>query len=253
MTVWVDAALGVLGALLLLRWGALVVLSAADWVIRFVRPLPTAPPSGAAWPAVAVIVPAFNEERVIDGTIDSLLRGDYPDLRVVVVDDGSTDGTWPRIQAWEARDSRVIGVRQHPNGGKAAALDAGVAAGGTDLVVTVDADTVLEPDAIRRLVAPFLHDPRLGAVAGNVKVGNRRGLVTIFQSIEYVTGLNLGRRTQHLLGCVTTVPGAAAAWRRAAIDAVGGVPGDTRVEDTDLTIAVGRAGWRVVYQPEAVA
>jgi cellulose synthase/poly-beta-1,6-N-acetylglucosamine synthase-like glycosyltransferase len=248
-----DAALFALGLALLARWGALVALSATDWAIRYARPLPGAPPSGVAWPPVAVIVPAYNEERVIDGTIASALAGDYPDLRVVVVDDGSSDATWERIVAWAARDPRVKGVAQRPNRGKAAALDAGIAACGTELVVTVDADTVLERDAVRRLIAPFLHDDRIGAVAGNVKVGNRRGLVTIFQSIEYITGLNLSRRTMHRLRCITTVPGAAGAWRRAAIAQVGGVPGDTRVEDTDLTIAIQRVGWRVVYQPDAVA
>ena len=96
-------------------------------------------------------------------------------------------------------------------------------------------------------------EPGLAAVAGNVKVGNRSGPLTILQSIEYVTGLNLGRRAQHVLGCITTVPGAAAAWRRTAIEAVGGVPDATRIEDTDLTIRVQRAGWRVVYEPRAVA
>ena len=253
MSAWLDFALAILGVALLVRWGALVALSVSDWVLRIVRPLPTAPPSGVAWPPVAVIVPAFNEERVIDGTIASVLSGDYPDVQVVVVDDGSADATWERIQAWAARDPRVVAVAQRPNQGKAAALDAGVAASEAAIVVTVDADTVLERDAIRRLVAPFLYDDRLGAVAGNVKVGNRRGLVSVFQSLEYVTGLNLIRRAQHRLGCITTVPGAAGAWRRVAVAEVGGVPGDTRVEDTDLTILVQRAGWRVAYQPEAVA
>lgn len=253
MSAWLDLALAVLGVALLLRWGALVALSIADWIWRIFRPLPTAPPSGVAWPPVAVIVPAFNEERVIDGTISSVLAGDYPDVRVVAVDDGSADSTWERIQRWAARDARVIGVAQRPNQGKATALDAGIAASEAAIVVTVDADTVLERDAIRRLVAPFLHDPRLGAVAGNVKVGNRRGLVSIFQSLEYVTGLNLIRRAQHRLGCITTVPGAAGAWKRAAIAEVGGVPSDTRVEDTDLTILLLRAGWKVAYQPEAIA
>jgi len=253
MSAWLDFALAVLGIALLARWGALVALSITDWVLRVFRPLPTAPPSGIAWPPVAVIVPAFNEERVIDGTIASVLAGDYPDVRVVVVDDGSADATWERIQAWAHRDPRVIGVAQRPNQGKAAALDAGIAACAQGIVVTVDADTVLERDAIRRLVAPFLYDARLGAVAGNVKVGNRRGLVSVFQSLEYITGLNLIRRAQHRLGCITTVPGAAGAWRRQAVDEVGGVPRETRVEDTDLTILVQRAGWRVAYQPEAVA
>lgn len=248
-----DGGLAALGTVLLTRWAALVLLSLLDVLVRLLRPLPSAPPSGVPWPEIAVLVPAFNEDRVIDGTIASVLGGDYPALTVVVIDDGSTDETWSRICAWQERDSRVVGVAQPSNQGKAAALDAGVGVIEHEILVTVDADTVLDRDALRRLVAPFLYSSRLGAVAGNVKVGNRRALVSLFQSIEYVTGLNLGRRAQHLLGCITTVPGAAAAWRRSAILEVGGVPGDTRIEDTDLTISIQRSGWRVVYQPDAVA
>lgn len=248
-----DAGLALLGGALLVRWCALVVLSIVDWLARRSAPLPSAPPSGVAWPPVALIVPAFNEERVLDGAVASALGGDYPDLRVVIVDDGSTDRTLEIARGWAEREPSIHAVAQRPNGGKAAALNAGIAATAAEIVVTVDADTVLEVDAVRRLVAPLLHDARIGAVAGNVKVGNRRGLVTIFQSIEYITGLNLNRRAQHRLRCVTTVPGAAGAWRRRALVDVGGVPGDTRVEDTDLTIAIQRAGWRVVYQPDAVA
>jgi cellulose synthase/poly-beta-1,6-N-acetylglucosamine synthase-like glycosyltransferase len=247
-----DGVLAVLGGLLLLRWAALAVLSTADWAIRQRHPLPGAPPSGVAWPPVAVVIPAYNESAVLEAAVRSALEGDYPSLRVVVVDDGSTDDTWA-IAERLAADPRVVAVAQRPNQGKPAALDAGIAAVDAELIVTVDADTVLARDAVRRLVAPFLHDDRLGAVAGNVKVGNRTTVLAVFQSLEYVTGLNLGRRAQHRLRCITTVPGAAGAWRRAAIEAVGGVPGDTRIEDTDLTIAVQKAGWRVAYQPDAVA
>lgn len=247
-----DVALGALGALLLLRWVTLAVLSSMDWVLRQRHPLPGAPPSGVAWPPVAVIIPAYNEAAVLEAAVASALEGDYSDLQVIVVDDGSTDETWV-IAERLAQDPRVHAVAQRPNQGKPAALDAGIAAADAELLVTVDADTLLARDAVRRLVAPFLHDDRLGAVAGNVKVGNRTTVLAVFQSLEYVTGLNLGRRALHRLGAITTVPGAAGGWRRAAILAVGGVPGDTRIEDTDLTIAVQRAGWRVAYQPDAVA
>jgi len=245
-----DGAFALLGAAILLRWTALGVLSAVDWLRRQGEGPPTEPPGG--WPRVAVIIPAFNEEAVVAGAVRSALSGDYPDLEVVIVDDGSSDRTG-EIAADLAEDPRVSAITMHPNQGKPAALDAGIRAASSDLVVTVDADTVLARDAVRHLVRPLLDDPGLAAVAGNVKVGNRSGPLTILQSIEYVTGLNLGRRAQHVLGCITTVPGAAAAWRRTAIEAVGGVPDATRIEDTDLTIRVQRAGWRVVYEPRAVA
>jgi peptidoglycan-N-acetylglucosamine deacetylase len=246
-----DGGLAVLGIALLLRWAALAVLSAWDWVLRQRRPLPETLPEGFDG-GVAVVIPAYDEEAVLEGAVASALASDLPDLRVVVVDDGSTDGTW-KVARRLARDPRVTALPQRPNQGKPAALDAGIAATEAELVVTVDADTVLSRDAVRLLVAPLAHDPGLGAVAGNIKVGNRTGVLTLFQSLEYITGLNLGRRAQHVLGCITTVPGAAAAWRRAAVAEVGGVPGDTRIEDTDLTLTLQRAGWRVVYQPAAVA
>lgn len=248
-----DVGLVALGLILLSRWVALVVLSIVDVVARAVRPVASAPPSGHPWPTIAVLVPAYNEERVIEGTILSVLEGDYPALSVVVIDDGSADATWDKIEGWQARDSRVQGVMQRPNQGKAAALNTGIDEVDAEILVTVDADTVLERDALRRLVAPLLHDPRVGGVAGNIKVGNRQNLITVLQSIEYVTGLNLVRRAEHRLGCIMTAPGAATAWRRSAIVSVGGFSAETRVEDTDLTLAVQRAGWKVLYQPDAVA
>lgn len=245
-----DGVLAVLGAAILARWSALALLSALDWWRRQGAPAPEAP--GGRWPAVAVVIPAFNEERVLRGAVESALSCDYPELRVIIVDDGSTDGTWTLAEEL-AGDPRVLAVPQRPNQGKPAALDAGIEAAGTELVITVDADTVLARDAVRHLVAPLLHDARLAAVAGNVKVGNRGGILMVLQSLEYVTGLNLGRRAQHVLGCITTVPGAAGAWRVEAVRGVGGVPDATRIEDTDLTLRVQQAGWSVVYEPRAVA
>lgn len=247
-----DAGLGLLGALLLLRWIALVALSAIDWLSRTHRPLPDTLPAGVGGSDVAVVIPAFNEAAVLEASVRSALASDLPGLAVIVVDDGSADQT-ATIATALADDPRVQAVLQESNQGKPAALNAGIASTDARFVVTVDADTVLAPDAVRRLVAPLAHRERLGGVAGNVKVGNRTGILPIFQSLEYVTGLNLGRRAQHVLGCVTTVPGAGAAWRRQAIVGVGGVPDDTRIEDTDLTLLIQRAGWGVAYAPRAVA
>lgn len=200
-------------------------------------------------PPVSVVVPAYNEELGIAAAVKSLMASDYPVLEVVVVDDGSTDGTAAVVEALNLPGVRVI---RQVNGGKPSALNTGIAAASHDVLVLVDGDTVFEPDAMRALVAP-LADPRVGAVSGNTKVGNRRGLLGRWQHIEYVIGFNLDRRMFDVLQCMPTVPGAIGAFRREVMEQVGGVSNDTLAEDTDLTMAVCRAGWRVVYAPEARA
>jgi len=146
---------------------------------------------------------------------------------------------------------RVRLVRQS-NGGKPAALNTGVTAARYDLIVTVDGDTVFEPGTLRALVQPF-RDESVGAVSGNTKVGNRSGLLGRWQHIEYVMGFNLDRRLYDVLRCMPTVPGAIGAFRRAALNDIGGVSGATLAEDTDITIGIGRAGWRVTYAEDARA
>jgi len=203
-------------------------------------------------PGVSVVVPAYNEEVGIAATVRSLLASGHPDIEVIIVDDGSTDATSERAIEAAAGDPRVRVLRRD-NGGKPAAINTGTAAAVNDLIVLMDGDTIFEPGTIRRLVVPLLADPTIGAVSGNTKVGNRRGLLSRWQHLEYVFGFNLDRRMFDLLGCITTVPGAIGAFRRQALDAVGGVSDDTLAEDTDLTMALVRAGWRVVYQDDAVA
>ena len=198
-------------------------------------------------PPISVIVPAFNEAAGIERAVRSLAGGDYPAHEVVVVDDGSDDGTGEIVEGLRLPGVRVI---RQPNAGKAAALNAGLAAASAEVIVTVDADTVFEEDTLRRLVEPF-GDPEVGAVAGNTKVGNRRHLLGRWQHIDYVIGFNLDRRLYDTLRCMPTVPGAVGAFRREAIEAAGGLSSATLAEDTDLTIAIGRAGWRVVYVEDA--
>jgi GT2 family glycosyltransferase len=197
---------------------------------------------------VSVVVPAFNERATIAATVRSLVASDHP-VEVIVVDDGSTDGTADVVEALGLPDVRVI---RKPNGGKPSALNAGIAAARHEIVVMMDGDTVFEPVTVRHLVAPFA-DPQIGAVAGNARVADRRSLIARWQHIEYVIGFNIDRRVQDAWGVITTVPGAIGAYRRTALADVGGVSDDTLAEDTDLTIALGRAGWRVVYQPTARA
>jgi len=207
------------------------------------------PPVRGVWARVSVIVPAYNEAANIRATVLSLLRGDHPAVEVVVVDDGSTDGTADLVESLGLPGVRVVRQR---NAGKPAALNTGIRYARADLIVLVDGDTVFQPDTIHRLVQPFA-DPRVGAVSGNTKVANRRRFLGRWQHLEYVIGFNLDRRMYALLGCMPTIPGAIGAFRRAALRDVGGVPADTLAEDTDLTMALLRAGWEVGYAERAIA
>jgi cellulose synthase/poly-beta-1,6-N-acetylglucosamine synthase-like glycosyltransferase/peptidoglycan/xylan/chitin deacetylase (PgdA/CDA1 family) len=200
-------------------------------------------------PPVSIVVPAFNEAAGIEQAVRSLASSDYPEFEVVVVDDGSTDGTAELVDS--LRLSRVRVIRE-PNRGKAEALNTAVAAARHDLIAAVDADTVFEPGTLEALVRPFA-DPGVGAVAGNTKVGNRRSVLGLWQHLDYVTGFNLDRRLYDVLGCMPTVPGAVGAFRRSALVEVRGFSSDTLAEDTDVTIALGRRGWKVVYAEDARA
>jgi cellulose synthase/poly-beta-1,6-N-acetylglucosamine synthase-like glycosyltransferase/peptidoglycan/xylan/chitin deacetylase (PgdA/CDA1 family) len=197
-------------------------------------------------PPVSVIVPAYNEGVTVARTVRSIVDSDYPDLEVVVVDDGSEDDTAAAVEALGLPGVRVL---RQPNAGKPAALNRGLRATRREIVVMADADTVFEPESMRRLVQAFA-DPGVGAVSGNTKVGNRTGLLGRWQHIEYVLAFNLDRRLYEVLGCIPTVPGAIGAFRRSAL-ASSGLSSATLAEDTDLTLAISRAGWRVVYADDA--
>jgi cellulose synthase/poly-beta-1,6-N-acetylglucosamine synthase-like glycosyltransferase/peptidoglycan/xylan/chitin deacetylase (PgdA/CDA1 family) len=197
---------------------------------------------------VSVIVPAFNESTTIAPAVQSLARSAHP-VEVLLIDDASTDGTAEIVSGLGLPNVRVVRV---PPGGKATALNTGAALARNDLLVMVDADTVVDADSIGRLIQPFA-DPAVGAVAGNVKVANRRGLLGRWQHIEYVIGFNLDRRLYDTFGCISTIPGALGGFRRQALQDAGGLSVDTLAEDTDLTIAIHRAGWRVVYEESALA
>jgi peptidoglycan/xylan/chitin deacetylase (PgdA/CDA1 family)/spore germination protein YaaH/GT2 family glycosyltransferase len=202
-------------------------------------------------PTVSVIIPAYNEERVIAASITRVLASDYATLQVIIADDGSRDGTSAVVRAAFGDDPRVTLLTLR-NGGKAAALNRALQDATGEVIIALDADTQFEPETIRRL-ARWFADPQVGAVAGDARVGNRVNLVTRWQAVEYITAQNLERRALAGFDAMTVVPGAVGAWRRAALDAVGGYPEDTLAEDQDLTIAIQRAGWRVTYDPRAVA
>ncbi|MFI6085851.1 glycosyltransferase [Streptomyces sp. NPDC051217] len=239
------AGLAVIGVLVIARFGLMLVLSFAH--ARKVRR------RGFSWgepvtEPVTVLVPAYNERECIANTVRSLMESDHP-IEVIVIDDGSTDGTADIVEAMWLPNVHVV---RQVNGGKPAALNNGIAHAGHDIVVMMDGDTVFEPSTVRELVQPF-GDPRVGAVAGNAKVGNRDTLIGAWQHIEYVMGFNLDRRMYDLMGCMPTIPGAVGAFRRQALERVGGMSEDTLAEDTDITMALHRDGWRVVYAERARA
>lgn len=202
-------------------------------------------------PTVSVIIPAYNEEKVIVPSIARVLESDYPGLELIIADDGSKDRTSALVTEHYGNDPRVT-LMTLVNGGKASALNRALKRANGEIVIALDADTQFLPDTISKLVRWFSNE-RIGAVAGNARVGNRINLVTRWQAIEYVTAQNVERRALDALGAITVVPGAVGAWRRSALDAVGGYPEDTLAEDQDLTIAIQRRGWRVAYDVEAIA
>jgi cellulose synthase/poly-beta-1,6-N-acetylglucosamine synthase-like glycosyltransferase/spore germination protein YaaH/peptidoglycan/xylan/chitin deacetylase (PgdA/CDA1 family) len=206
-------------------------------------------------PPVAVLIPAYNEEKVIVRTIRSALTSDYPNLHVIVIDDGSSDRTLEVARAafaLEAASGRVL-ILTKPNSGKADALNFGLEhLGGEEIFVGIDADTVIARDAISRLIPHFLN-PKVGAVAGNAKVGNRINLWTRWQALEYITSQNFERRALNTMGAVSVVPGAIGAWRISAVREAGGFHTDTVAEDADLTMALLQLGYRVEYEDMALA
>jgi cellulose synthase/poly-beta-1,6-N-acetylglucosamine synthase-like glycosyltransferase/peptidoglycan/xylan/chitin deacetylase (PgdA/CDA1 family) len=200
---------------------------------------------------VSVLIPAFNEAKVIAGSVARILESGHADLEVIVIDDGSTDGTSEVVRDRFGSNPHVK-LLTLTNGGKARAVNAGLEASHGEIVVALDADTHFEPDTIARL-ARWFGDKSIGAVAGNAKVGNRINLITRWQALEYITAQNLERRALAALDTITVVPGAVGAWRRSALVALGGFPADTLAEDQDLTIALQKAGYRAIFDADAVA
>ena len=214
---------------------------------------PGAPKPPAIDPArfVSVLIPAFNEERVIVDSVRRVLASTDVQLEVIVIDDGSKDATSAVVRQAFGDEPRVR-LLTVENGGKARALNRGLALAKGDVIIALDADTRFPPATVARL-ARWFADEEIGAVAGNAKVGNRFNLVTRWQSVEYVTAQNLERRALTQFDAITVVPGAVGAWRRSALDSVGGYPTDTLAEDQDLTIAIQRHGWAVGYDVDAIA
>jgi cellulose synthase/poly-beta-1,6-N-acetylglucosamine synthase-like glycosyltransferase/spore germination protein YaaH/peptidoglycan/xylan/chitin deacetylase (PgdA/CDA1 family) len=240
----------------LLMTGRLIFIGAAAVYDRVHEKIFGKPAEVASYkPKVAVLIPAYNEEKVIERTVRAALNSNYPNLRVIVIDDGSRDHTLEvarKAFAAEAAAGEVL-ILGKPNSGKAEALNFGIEhIGDAELFVGIDADTIIAQDAISRLVPHFIN-PKVGAIAGNAKVGNRVNLWTRWQALEYITSQNFERRALDVLGAVSVVPGAIGAWRVSAVREAGGYHIDTVAEDADLTMALLRRGYRVEYEDMALA
>ena len=201
---------------------------------------------------ISVVMAAYNEEKVIAQTLRTLLATDYKgNIDVIVVDDGSTDGTAAQVESVACNDPRIRLIEQE-NHGKARALQRGLAVARNGFIMFIDADTQCQRDTLPRLLEPFA-DAGVGAVSGHAKVGNLRTFIARCQALEYTCGFNLDRRAYNRWNCITVVPGAISAIRKDAIDKAGGLSLETLAEDTDLTLSLQRQGQRIVYVPDAIA
>ncbi len=203
-----------------------------------------------SFPLISLIVPAYNEEKTIKNTIQSLIELDYPNYEIIVIDDGSTDKTLQEATKFSSSKVKVI---HQQNQGKPNALNNGIKNSKGEIIVTVDADTTLKKDALKKISARFAKNSQIGAVAGNVKVIPEKSLLNIIQGTEYTIGINLLRKAQSMLGCVMIVPGPIAALKREAIKKVGFFSDDTFAEDFDITMKILKQGYKVEYEDKAIS
>lgn len=231
------------------RLAVIGVLAWAQW--RRARRRRTAHNGASYRPFVSVVVPAYNEEKVIVRTMESLLASEYPHFEIIVINDGSSDRTSAEVKERFSGELRVR-LFTKENAGKAEALNFGLRQAQGEVIMALDADTIFEPETVGALAQRF-YDPRIGAVAGNAKVGNRINLITRWQALEYVTSQNLDRRAFASLNAITVVPGAVGAWRRTLLEKAGGFSSDTLAEDQDLTLTVRKLGYKIGYEENAIA
>lgn len=200
-------------------------------------------------PSMSVLIPAFNEEKVLARTIETVIEATYPDKEIIVIDDGSSDRTHQIARSYSDRGVTVI---HRPNGGKAIALNHGILFARGAIIVIVDADSQICKNTLIELVRPF-RDPEVAAVAGNIKVLNRKNIITRCQALEYIASINIARRALDIFGSVAVVPGALGAYRRDAMNSNGLYDPDTLVEDFDVTIKALKSGKVVQSSSSAVS
>jgi poly-beta-1,6-N-acetyl-D-glucosamine synthase len=214
-------------------------------------------PTKEFFPFVSIIVPVFNEEKVVADSVKSLLDLNYSNYEIIIVNDGSTDSTREVAEQLvgyqKGRYSDIkISLIDKPNGGKSKALNAGVRFSKAEFVLCMDGDSQLSPDSLKLAVRHFI-DPEIGAVAGNVKVINRGKFFTDLQALEYIEGLNMARSAQSFVSLVNIIPGPIGLFRKKAIEGAGYYSSDTFAEDADLTLKILASGWKIYYEPNSVS
>lgn len=217
--------------------------------IVYRRTIRYAPRSPHYRPFVTVVVPAYNESVVLQNTVRSLTASTYRRIEIVIVDDGSTDDTLD-VAHRIAADYLNVRVIHQENGGKASAINHAVSMARGSIIIGVDADTAFMPDTIDNLVRHF-EDEQVGAVAGEVRVGNVHGMLTMWQALEYTLSIAIERSAHALLGSIMVVPGACGAWRKSVIVQAGGLSRGTLAEDCELTLKIQRLGRYKVLQDNA--
>ncbi|MBC3920998.1 glycosyltransferase [Undibacterium sp. CY18W] len=243
-------------ALLVIRYAVLILYSFMEH-LEYLMKRRQEPESTlhdeASLPMISLVVPAYNEGPVIQQALRSLLLLDYPNYEILVIDDGSSDDTYEKALAVAREDHQVsIRVITKKNGGKADALNSGMTAARGEYILNMDGDTKLSRNTLRACIRHF-DDPRVGAVAGNVKVLNRENLWTKVQALEYVEGLAMARKAQSFMRAVNIIPGPLGMFRKTVLQQAGGYDHDTFAEDCDLTLKLLMRGWHIAYEPTAIA
>lgn len=247
----VSAALVIFLIVLLLRY-LIVLLMAYLNLNKY-----TFQVSGDFSPFVSVIIPVYNEEKVLRDSINSLLKLNYKSYEIIIVNDGSTDKTQDIAESFVGYRNGIynevkVSLINKKNSGKASALNAGIKYSKSEFILCVDGDSQLSPDSVKFAVRHFLN-PSIGAVAGNVKVLNRGRLFTDLQALEYLEGLNLTRSAQSFVKLVNIIPGPMGLFRRKVLEQAGYYSSDTFAEDADITLKILSNGWKVSYEPYAVS
>lgn len=208
-------------------------------------------------PFISIIIPAFNEAKILEKTIESLLKLNYSNYEIIIVNDGSTDETKEVAEELIGFRNGIysqikVSLINKSNSGKANSLNAGIQVSRAEFILCMDGDSQLSPDSLRMAVRHFTN-PEIGAVAGNVKVQNRGSFLTDLQALEYIEGLNMARSAQSYMKLVNIIPGPIGLFRREAIESAGYYTNDTFAEDADLTLRILSKGWKIYYEPKAIS
>ena len=243
--VWIFFVMKLYLIFIFLRTVLHILLCFANTI--FEKPVPAA----EIFPLVSILIPCYNEEKVLTSAIRAVTNFTYPNLEIIIIDDGSSDTTLEVAQSLEL-EGRIRVIHQS-NAGKAAALNRGLSESQGDYFMCIDADSQLNRECIDQGIRHFSHDPNLAAVAGSVEIGNREGVIPSFQRLEYVSGLNLFKSAQSFLRMVTVIPGPVGLFKKSAVEEVGGYKLETYAEDCELTLRLLTAGYRTVYDPTMIA